>query len=134
MFYTITSLIRNLFYQNINPEDFPECLDCGACCGFFKGYFKEEKNPDYKKLGDRIHFVSKDKIYLKGMEVFRKGRCDSLDGEIGKYVSCSVYEDRPNICRDYQRVLPNGKINPRCVQARLDKGLPIKLIKSKIDL
>lgn len=118
-------LIKSLLSKKIDPKDFPECQDCGACCSYFKVYFREEDNPNYKKLGDKIFFVSKDKIFMKGRETFKGGKCVALEGEVGKHVSCSVYEDRPDVCRKFDRVLPNGKINPRCVQARLSLKLPI---------
>jgi Fe-S-cluster containining protein len=61
---------------------------------------------------------------MKGRENFNSGtKCVALGGEIGKKVGCTVYEDRPDVCRKYDRVLENGKINPRCAQARKAYGL-----------
>lgn len=121
------SLLDRWLAPKIDPKDFPECLECGACCAYFKVYFSEKNNPNYKKLGENIHFVSKDKIFMKGREVFAKGgSCIALSGTIDKQVSCKVYENRSDVCRNFDRVLPNGKINPRCIQARKGLGLSIK--------
>lgn len=106
-----------------DPSTYPECLDCGACCSYFKVYFKAKDNPEYLKLKDKINIINEDKIFMKGTEKFNSSKCIALEGEVGKCVSCSVYDDRPDVCRKFERILPNGKLNPRCIQARKAKGL-----------
>lgn len=114
----IIELLRVFLGKKVDPKDFPECLDCGVCCATFRIMFNKKENPQMSKHEQRIHFISKDTYIMKGSERFGKGKCNALVGTINKDAYCSIYEDRPNVCRAYQRVLPNGKINPRCIQAR----------------
>lgn len=114
----IFTLIKRLFEKGVDPKDFPECLDCGVCCTYFKINFSAKDNPQMKAHEDKIHFISKKEYIMNGTEKFNKGRCVALKGTINKDAYCSIYEDRPEVCRRFQRVLPNGKINPRCIQAR----------------
>ena len=32
----------------------------------------------------------------------REGHCIALEGELGKSVSCSIYDDRPSACRQFE--------------------------------
>jgi len=101
------------------------CQDCGACCSYFKIQFDHKKNP---QVPTNIVVFHKDKSFMKGADVFKKGRCAAFSGEIGGYNACTIYENRPNVCREFPVWLPNGKQNPRCINAREHYGL-----KGKID-
>ena len=48
----------------------------------------------------------------------RHGRCLALEGEIGKSVSCRIYERRSSVCREF------GHEADRCDRARAFHGLP----------
>lgn len=115
--------LLNLFLDyirkdKIKPSDFPECQECGACCSYFKVNFKLSENPQVKKLGENIFLIrNKDNASMIGADTYSRGRCGQLRGVIGKNVSCGIYEDRPNVCRQYQRIMPSGYINPRCIRA-----------------
>jgi Fe-S-cluster containining protein len=103
------------------------CLDCGACCNYFKVYFPKEES---SALGGQVpaDFVEKyDKksINMIGRQKFRGGiSCKALEGEIGKQVSCSIYENRPSVCRAFEVISPVGVQNTRCKKARVYFGLP----------
>ena len=49
--------------------------------------------------------------------------CAALEGEVGKSVKCKIYEQRPSPCRRFQPSFENGRNNPRCNFARMQKGL-----------
>lgn len=64
-----------------------DCLTCGACC-----------------VGQDILIVAGDLVpphmydgYL--LRQLPDGRCAALVGHIGRRVSCSIYDRRPQICR-----------------------------------
>lgn len=106
-----------VFIDMPNSDKNP-CLTCGACCSYFRisfyqgelvgglGGFVPLENTT--KLND--HFA-----VMKGSEC--GGRCNALVGEIGKNISCSIYNNRPTPCREYP-VLVDGAINPQCNKAR----------------
>lgn len=128
----VLQLIKNKYRSKVNPGDFPECQECGACCTYFKIIFNPKENPQVTKLGKDIFFVRKDgRAVMNGTDKFNKGRCVALTGEINTFVSCSVYDNRPDVCRQFQRVLPDGFINPRCLQAREDYEIRSKKEKEK---
>ncbi len=107
------------------------CLDCGACCTYFKIDFPES---ELKSHGGQVpdeYAVrsSPQNFVMKGREVFNKGGwCQSLTGEIGKNVFCTIYENRPSVCRKFDVITSDGHQNPRCKQARKNRGLPPDLI------
>lgn len=113
------------------------CLDCGACCAYFKVYFNkgevksnggsvpDEMTQTYNKRQGTVCMSGRKEF---GVSIDKIGRrkispCVALTGEIGKEVSCSVYENRPSVCRDFPVIMPNGEQNPRCKKARVAFGL-----------
>ena len=60
---------------------------------------------------------------MKGTDLPSKPRCVALDGELGKQVSCTVYENRPSPCREFMASFENGVRNERCDQARASYGM-----------
>ena len=51
-------------------------------------------------------------------------RCAALAGEVGKAVSCTIYESRPSPCRAFPVYLEDGSANPKCNELRGAIGLP----------
>lgn len=47
--------------------------------------------------------VSKDGVAMLTRMVRGECRCTALTGVIGKKVKCTIYERRPEICREYER-------------------------------
>lgn len=96
------------------------CLVCGACCASYRVSFHwSEADP---KQGGRVpaelvepvdfHFVCMRGTSAPG------GRCQALRGEIGREVSCAIYDRRPTTCREF------GDDLERCDKARALQGLP----------
>jgi len=45
-------------------------------------------------------------------------RCVALRGEVGKLVSCAIYEQRPTPCREFNEYELDGSPNMRCFKLR----------------
>ena len=75
------------------------CLSCGACCAHFRVSF-------YWAEGENIHedlLEPLTPVYscMKGTNQ-KNPRCVALEGEVGKRVSCSIYENRSSSCKEVQ--------------------------------
>jgi len=90
------------------------CLVCGACCASYRVSFHwSEADPEQ---GGRVppelvepvdfHFVC-----MRGTSRLG-GRCQALRGEVGRKVSCAIYDRRPTTCREF------GDDVTRCDEAR----------------
>lgn len=99
------------------------CIDCGACCNYFKIKFDAKSNPQVPK--NKIIQI-KDETYMMGAHVF-KGKCTAITGSIGKDSLCSIYLNRPDVCKAFEVWQEDGTQNPRCVKAREYYGLPGKI-------
>jgi Fe-S-cluster containining protein len=85
-----------------NASDSLECQICAACC--FSGALRyvPVTGADYARLGDRaedlVHFIG-NKAFMRML----KHHCSALEFEtITSKFSCSVYEQRPEACRELQ--------------------------------
>lgn len=61
---------------------------------------------------------------MKGTNEKYGRKCIALDGRIGKFVACTIYENRPTPCREFTASYEDGKHYPRCDEARAAHGLP----------
>ncbi len=107
------------------------CLDCGACCQYFKVYFPKEESTEFGGTvpASFVEPYDSKNINMIGRQCFNNGeRCKSLKGEVGKSVSCEIYENRPSVCRAFTVITEEGYQNPRCKRARRVAGLPSQLI------
>lgn len=105
------------------------CMDCGACCTYFKIYFPKKESSEFggQVPKEMVEKYDRTRINMKGRHLFRGTPCVALTGEIGKNVSCSIYENRPNVCREFEVISKDGKQNPRCMRARREFGLKPEL-------
>ncbi len=60
---------------------------------------------------------------MKGTNKNHQIKCVALNGKIGEYAVCSIYENRPSPCRKFGASYEDGKHNPRCDEAREKHGL-----------
>lgn len=126
--------LKEIFGDKKGPKLDPNknyCLDCGACCNYFKVYFTKEESSELggQVPSDFIEKYDRKNMNMIGRQKFRSGiKCKALEGEIGKQVSCSIYENRPSVCRAFEVISPEGVQNPRCKKAREFYGLPGDLI------
>lgn len=92
----------------ITPADspIPDCQTCGACCVFFLCVAVNENGyqtpPEYvwqvtrEAAGGEItvdRFMRRDEEKLN---------CTALVGTLGENVGCGIYENRPQVCRDFE--------------------------------
>jgi Fe-S-cluster containining protein len=83
----------------------PPCLECGTCCFSNNERSVRVTGDDYERLGDAVeelvHFVG-NRAYMR----LADGHCAALRIELeGRFV-CTVYESRPDACRDLERESP----------------------------
>ena len=88
-----------------SKEPSPDCLSCGICCAFPLPIEVQKNEP----LGglECIDIMADDAP--EGTIINRHlprdpetARCKHLAGNIGESISCSVYEKRPQECRDFE--------------------------------
>ncbi|MBB5207627.1 hypothetical protein HNQ52_001156 [Chiayiivirga flava] len=53
----------------------------------------------------------------------RAPRCIALQGDVGAFNACTVYERRPSPCRELQPAWEHGAPSPQCDRARARHGL-----------
>lgn len=101
------------------------CMTCGACCAYFRVsfYWGECTSAGGSVPDDLVVQVSPTLVAMLGTES-RPARCTKLEGEVGKGVSCSMYEQRSSTCREFDASWANGEANPNCDKARAAHGLP----------
>jgi Fe-S-cluster containining protein len=94
------------------------CTSCGACCAYSAEWPRFTLESD--EMLDRIPAKLVNES-LSGMR-FEGERCMALVGKIGCTTSCSIYEMRPQVCRDCQ---PG---DDACTMAREARGMaPIEV-------
>ena len=90
-----------------------DCQQCGACCvsDFDSVDYVHLREEDLDRLNadEYKQFVYTDATYGKTQCSMRTARdsegncrCAALEGQVGKSVSCSIYERRPLVCRKFQ--------------------------------
>ncbi len=88
----------------------PDCQTCGLCCisPYEANTYVDVTPKDEARLGEkfvRLHVLngSIKTVWAETkrgpMKGFKMNRCAALRGNIGFGVRCSVYENRPAICR-----------------------------------
>ncbi len=105
--------------ESINP-----CITCGACCAFFRAsFYWGECSDGYGHVPVELtEDLTPHRRVMRGTNSINP-RCIALEGEIGNCVSCSIYEDRSTVCRDFAYSWQFGEKNERCDKARIAHGL-----------
>lgn len=100
------------------------CQTCGACCTIYSVQFDpSELTKDPYNVPAKLTFkMSKDVLAMKS-RVPGSTRCVALDGNLGRYVSCGIYNNRPSPCRKFMASYENGIQNPRCDDSRRKRGM-----------
>jgi Fe-S-cluster containining protein len=93
------------------------CQRCGACCAHFRVSFYWAEAPERGLPDSATEQVSPTLACMAGTNQ-PVPRCHALQGQLGQWVSCGLYAQRPSPCRELQ---PG---EPKCNQARLRHGLP----------
>ena len=69
------------------------CQLCGACCSFDASWPRFTLEDDAAIARIPVKLVAKSGMRCVG------NRCSALQGEVGKFTACSIYELRPDVCR-----------------------------------
>ena len=90
------------------------CQACGACCAYARDWprFTIESDDAIDRLP--THLVEFDGSGMR----WTGNRCAALSGEVGVLTACTVYHDRPQVCRDCVAG------DDACQMARARHGLP----------
>lgn len=108
--------------QEIHP-----CQSCGACCSFFRVSFywreAEKSDSDHPVPQDFWDEGPGSLRVMKGTAPKHNPKCAALKGQIGQYVACQIYENRPSPCRNFKASYEDGQPYVRCDQARARHGL-----------
>jgi len=103
-----------------------DCKSCGACCKAHPSYRKgwvpiytqgaAANNPEMTSEQKEEYLVEITPNRF-AMKLTPDLRCAALSGEIGVCVSCDIYDNRPWICRKFE------KGEDACHEARSQVGL-----------
>jgi Fe-S-cluster containining protein len=106
------------------------CLSCGACCAHFRvslHWSEAEPEVGAPDLGGRVPIALTETFgphqrSMRGTWA-KRPHCIALEGVVGEGVRCTIYDARPNACRDLRMSWEDGTPNPQCDQARAAYGL-----------
>ena len=102
------------------------CLECGACCAFFRiSFYWSEADPAAGGLTppELTTKLTPQRTVMRGTER-TPPRCVALEGEIGSCVRCTIHPLRPSPCREFETSWADGVRHERCDRARAAHGLP----------
>lgn len=82
----------------------PECTTCGICC--FLPLIVPVTKAESERLTSYCDILldgaDEDIVVDRVLARSDDGRCRNLKGTLGENIGCSVYEDRPQVCRDFE--------------------------------
>ncbi|RTL51414.1 MAG: YkgJ family cysteine cluster protein [Rhodocyclaceae bacterium] len=102
------------------------CQSCGACCATYRVSFycgEMDEYPGGIVPTGLVEQINATMACMKGTGS-QPPRCVALHGEIGKSVSCAIYEFRPSPCREFAPLAAVGRGDDACADARRRHGLP----------
>ena len=102
------------------------CQTSGACCAHFRVSFywgEADDAPGGIVPAQLTEAVSPHLRCMKGT-ASKPARCAALEGEVGKWVLCTIYALRPSTCREFDVLEADGSPNLRCkaLRAHLQKS------------
>lgn len=100
------------------------CLACGACCAHFRVSFYWAEAEVNGIPAELTVPVGGHRVAMRGTETSQP-HCSALNGGIGEYVNCSIYDRRPSPCRSVLPSWQNGSADEQCDKARRAWGLPL---------
>ncbi len=93
------------------------CMSCGACCAHFRIMLHSDEVEPVGRVPRALVNPVGAAFCMKGTDVFPP-RCIALEGELGQVVRCTIYADRPQVCREFNEYELDGMPNPSCFKLR----------------
>lgn len=102
------------------------CVSCGICCTHFRISFYWGEADDAPGGFVPVAMTEKLNLHRRCMQGSNSQprRCVGLAGEVGKSVTCTIYDNRPTPCREFPVFFDDGSPNPKCDELRATIGLP----------
>nr|MBL8412334.1 YkgJ family cysteine cluster protein [Dechloromonas sp.] len=100
------------------------CQSCGACCVSFRVDFHPAELAGGAFAwgagvpGEMALPVTLGIVRMAGTDASPR-RCIALAGEVGREVACTIYDERPSPCREFDTS------HEACARARQRCGLPL---------
>ncbi|HTY02875.1 MAG TPA: YkgJ family cysteine cluster protein [Rhodocyclaceae bacterium] len=101
------------------------CTACGACCATYRVTFYCGETDEFAGgvvPSSLVEQVTPVMACMRGTAM-QPPRCVALQGEVGRAVSCAIYEQRPSVCRDFAPLAALHRGDDACVDARRRHGL-----------
>jgi uncharacterized protein len=114
--------------DNSNP-----CFECGQCCqklrvSFYHGEIAANSSDVANKTSADIVppeltiKLTPHLACMKGTETGKQG-CVALSHDVEQGYRCTIYDQRPSPCRDFNIFEEDGSLNPLCDKLRKAAGL-----------
>lgn len=120
--FVVLPIFCNAYVMTVHP-----CQKCGACCAAFRVafYWREAELKDHSSAVPLGMWSEGNQFQrsMKGTEDKHHPKCVALKGIVGKFVECTIYENRSSTCRKFEASYENGIRRPRCDEARAKHGL-----------
>lgn len=102
------------------------CQACGLCCASFRVSFYWGEADDAPGGWVPVAFTETLTPHRRCMAGThsKTPRCIALTGQVGESVACSIYDQRPSPCREFDSHDGQGNPDQRCNALRLRHGLP----------
>lgn len=99
--------LSKLFVERLVTDDntpLPECTACGICC--FLPLIVPVSRAESERLTSFCDIlldgtdedIVVDRVLMRNDD----GRCRNLEGTLGESIGCTIYIDRPQVCRDFE--------------------------------
>lgn len=117
---------RNSSVSKRSREEPPECVTCGVCCSL--PLVVTVPRGEEKRLEEYWEITVEDVVVDRviGRDLLT-GHCINLAGTLGESVGCTIYEDRPNICRVFEAG------SDRCLEYRRIYGIDPQLSEQQLE-
>lgn len=111
-------------YLDMADDPLNPCQSCGACCTHFRiSFYQGELDSNGGIVpADMVSPITSFMVAMKGSET--GGRCCALSGDVGHNIGCTIYENRPSVCRAFAVWDEVGNPNPKCQELRAKNKLP----------
>jgi Fe-S-cluster containining protein len=93
------------------------CLSCGACCAHFRIMLHGDEVEPVGHVPRALVNPVGAAFCMKGTDVYPP-LCIALEGEMGQAVRCTIYDQRPLVCREFNEYELDGAANPSCFKLR----------------